>query len=144
MKRECFDCGHELRWRRRYTVDDPYVGRITVHGKYLHCPNCGSDEVPYETLKMVEEVRKELIERLLLIRIGSSVEFGRQYIHTKEAAAILELSYQAVAQSKVIRNCIYNLFIGGKRYWLKESVERYRDTGEGRFPLIMQNHTASS
>ena len=93
---------------------------------------------------MVEEVRKELIERLLLIRIGSSVEFGRQYIHTKEAAAILELSYQAVAQSKVIRNCIYNLFIGGKRYWLKESVERYRDTGEGRFPLIMQNHTASS
>ena len=60
MKRECFDCGHELRWRRRYTVDDPFVGRITVHGKYLHCPNCGSDEVPYETLKLVEEVRKRV------------------------------------------------------------------------------------
>ena len=125
-------------------MDDPYVGRITVHGKYLHCPNCGSDEVPYETLKMVEDVRKELIERLLLIRIGSSVEFDRQYIRTKEAAAILELSYQAVAQSKVIRNCIYNLSIGGKRYWLKESVERFRNTGEGRFPLIMKNDDASS
>ena len=144
MKEECFDCGHELRRRRRYTVDDPYVGRITVHGKFLHCPNCGSDEVPNETMKLVDEVRKELIERLLLIRIGSSVEFERQYIRTKEAAAILELSYQAVAQSKVIRNCIYNLFIGGKRYWLKESVERFRDTGEGRFPLFMQNDTASS
>ena len=136
MKEKCFDCGHELRWRHRYTVVDPYVGRITVHGKYFHCPNCGSDEVPYETLKMVEEVRKEKSEWLLWIRVGSPAEFDRQYISTKEAAAILGASCQTVAHSTVLRYAIYNLSIYGIRYWLKESVERFRDTGEGRFSLI--------
>ena len=144
MKRECFDCGHELRWRRRYTVDDPYVGRITVHGKYLHCPNCGSDEVPYETLKLVEEVRKKKSEWLQWIRVGSPAEFDKQYIRTKEAAAILELSYQTVAKSKNIRYAIYNLSIYGICYWLKESVERYRDTGNGWFPLIEPQDDATA
>ncbi|MBR5078035.1 MAG: hypothetical protein IKX30_04775 [Victivallales bacterium] len=144
MKEKCFDCGHELRWRHRYTVDDSYVGKITVHGKYLHCPNCGSDEVPYETLKMVENVRKDRAVKLLWIRAESPVEFEKQYVRSKEAAAILGVTCQTIAQSKAIRKYIINLSIGGIRYWLKESVERYRETGNGWFPLIVQNDHASS
>ena len=144
MKEKCFDCAHELKWQRRYTVDDPYVGRITVPGKYLHCPNCGSDEVPYETLKMVENVRKDRAVKLLWIRAESPVEFEKQYVRSKEAAAILGITCQTIAQSKAIRKYIFNLSIGGIRYWLKESVERYRETGNGWFPLIVQNDHASS
>ena len=133
---KCCDCGKEMLKRRGYSEKDDDVGLIKTDGEYWECPECGCQLVPSETLQVVDDIRKDRTDRLLWMRAGSPDEFNRQYISTKEAATILGLSYQTGAKSEILRYAIYNLSIYGIRYWLKESVERYRDTGNGWFPLI--------
>ena len=86
MKNECFDCGRAMERRTRYTVDDPYVGRITVKGEYWHCPECGEDEVPYATLKAVEDERRRIVDDLLWKSLTGTEEFDRDFMLTHELA----------------------------------------------------------
>ena len=57
MNDECYECGHELELRSGYKLDDSNIGLIETDGEYWHCPNCGADEVPYETMCKVDEAR---------------------------------------------------------------------------------------
>ena len=113
---KCCDCGKEMLKREGYSEMDENVGLIKTDGEYWECPECGCQLVPGETLQIVDDIRKDRTDRLLWIRAGSPDEFNKQYIRTKEAAAILELSYQTVAKSKNIRYAIYNLSIYGICY----------------------------
>ena len=137
-KEECFECGHELEHRYGYCVYDPNVGLIQTDGEYWHCPACGQDEVPYETMKAVSAERKRLVDVMLWADIHSSADFNEKYIQPNEMTKILGISRQAIDQSKTLGNLIYNVTLKGVRYWLKASVERYKETGDGRFPLIPQ------
>ncbi len=137
MKNECFDCGLPMQRRTRYTVDDPYVGQITVEGEYWHCSKCGVDEVPYATLKAVEDERKRIADEMLWKSLKGTEEFDKDFMLTHELAEFLGITRQAVAQSKVIADSIFNITIKGCRYWLRKSAELYRDKGDGWFPLSM-------
>ena len=144
MKNECFDCGRAMERRTRYTVDDPYVGRITVKGEYWHCPECGEDEVPYATLKAVEDERRRIADDLLWKSLTGTEEFDRDFMLTHELAEFLGITRQAVTQSKVIADSIFNITIKGCRYWLRKSAELYRDTGDGWFPLVATADASAS
>ena len=141
---KCCDCGKEMLKREGYSEMDENVGLIKTDGEYWECPECGCQLVSGETLQIVDDIRKDRTDRLLWIRAGSPDEFNKQYIRTKEAAAILELSCQILAKAFLLKNLIYNVTVGGVRYWLKESVERYRDTGDGRFPLTESQDDATA
>lgn len=135
-KEECFECGHELEHRYGYCVDDPNVGLIQTDGEYWHCPACGQDEVPYETMKAVSAERKRLVDVMLWADIHNSADFNEKYIQPNETSKALGISRQAIDQSKTLGNLIYNITLKGVRYWLRESVELYKKTGDGRFPLF--------
>ena len=136
MNDECFECGHALERKTGYSIEDPYVGYIETAGEYWHCPKCGANEVPYETMQAVSLRRKKLLQEYLWEDIADADDFNEKYMQTHELAALLGVSRQAICKSKTIVNLIYNIIIKGVRYWLRESAEKFKLTGDGRFPLV--------
>ncbi len=135
MKDKCFDCGHELEFRSNFTLDDPVVGLIKTDGEYYHCPNCGTDEVPYETMCKVDDARKARIQELLWADIHSGNDFDRKFMPVHELAELLGVTRQAIDKSRTIGNLIYNTTVMGIRYWMRKSAEKFKATGDGRIPL---------
>ena len=136
MNDKCFDCGHELELRANYTLDDPVVGLIETDGEYCHCPNCGADEVPYETMCKVDDARKARIQELLWADIHSGNDFDRKFMPVHELAELLGVTRQAIDKSRTIGNLIYNTTVMGIRYWMRESAKKFKATGDGRIPLV--------
>ena len=136
MSNECFDCGHALEKKIGYSIEDPYVGRIETDGEYWHCPNCGTNEIPYETMQAVSLRRNKIIQEYLWTNIADADEFNEKYMQTHELAVLLGVSRQAICKSKIIVNLIYNVMIKGVRFWLRESAEKFKQNGDGRFPLV--------
>lgn len=135
---KCCDCGHEMLKMSNYSEMDQNVGLIKTHGEYWQCsnPECGCRFVPDATAQEVDSIKKERTDSLLWSLAGGPEEFGRRFIRVKETAAILGVSRQAVEKSVLLKALTYNIVVAGIRYWLRESVERYKETGNGRFPLL--------
>lgn len=136
MNDKCFDCGHELEIRSNYKLDDPIVGLIETDGEYCHCPNCGTDEVPYETMCKVDDARKARIQELLWSDIRSGNDFDRKFMPVHELAELLGVTRQAIDKSHTLGNLIYNTTIMGIRYWMRESAIKFKATGDGRIRLV--------
>ena len=136
MNDECYECGHELELRSGYKLDDSNIGLIETDGKYWHCPNCGADEEPCETMCKVDDARKQRIQELLWadIRLGS--DFDRKFMSVHELAELLGVTRQAINKSRTIGNLIYNTTVMDIRYWMRESAIKFKATGDGRIPLI--------
>ena len=133
---KCCDCGKEMLKRNGYSEMDENVGVIKTDGEYWECPECGCQLVSGETLQKVDDLRKERTDKLLWACADSPSEFSRLFIRVKEVAEIMGISRQAVEKSVFLKDLVYNITVAGVRYWLKESVERYKETGNGRFPLV--------
>ena len=133
---KCCDCGKEMLKRNGYSEMDETVGVIKTDGEYWECPECGCQLVSGETLQKVDDLRKERTDKLLWACADSPSEFSRLFIRVKEVAEIMGISRQAVEKSVFLKDLVYNITVAGVRYWLKESVERYKETGNGRFPLV--------
>ena len=133
---KCCDCGKEMLKRNGYSEMDENVGVIKTDGEYWECPECGCQLVSGETLQKVDDLRKERTDKLLWACADSPSEFSRLFIRVKEVAEIMGISRQAVEKSVFLKDLVYNITVAGVRYWLKESVERYKKTGNGRFPLV--------
>ena len=136
MNDECYECGHELELRSDYKIDDSNIGLIETDGEYWHCPNCGADEVPCETMCKVDDARKQRIQELLWADIRSGSDFDRKFMPVHELAELLGVTRQAIDKSRTIGNLIYNTTVMGIRYWMRESAEKFNATGDGRIPLI--------
>ena len=132
----CCDCGKDMLKRKGYSEMDENVGFIKTDGEYWECPECGCQLVSGETLQKVDDIRKERTDKLLWACADSPSEFSRLFIRVKEVAEIMGISRQAVEKSVFLKDLVYNITVAGVRYWLKESVERYKETGNGRFPLV--------
>ena len=136
MNDECYECGHALELRSGYKLDDSNIGLIETDGEYWHCPNCGADEVPYETMCKVDDVRKQRIQELLWTDIRSGNDFDRKFMPVHELAELLGVTRQAIDKSRTIGNLIYHTTVMGIRYWMRESAEKFKATGDGRIPLV--------
>ena len=136
MNDECYECGHELELRSDYKIDDSNIGLIETDDEYWHCPNCGADEVPCETMCKVDDAQKQRIQELLWADIRTGSDFDRKFMPAHELAKLLGVTRQAIDKSRTIENLIYNTTLMGIRYWMRESAEKFKATGDGRIPLI--------
>ncbi len=128
----CLDCGiSAVEYTGNLTLHNRTIGDFTVSdATYQECPRCGEQFFSPKTLDSIEATEKEIKEyRLSQYPIAA-------FIGATEAAEMLNISRQALHQHRRIRRgFIYSVRFGGKIAYLKESVELYRDTGDGRFIL---------
>ncbi|MGI6353768.1 MAG: YgiT-type zinc finger protein [Lentisphaerae bacterium] len=133
----CFTCGEKMTPRDTYIEHDEYVGIITIPNvKYFVCRRCGEESVSGEILQKIDEEYKRLLSELLWKRLGSIDAINHQYMTNRELVEKLGISRQAIAKNFLIKGRIFNIVLFGQRYYLRESVELFLRTGDGRFPLV--------
>ena len=136
---ECEECGGRVREvTGRLEFEDPYVGRIVLGtALFLKCGNCGQVLYPIETLRQIETERKDLIHQA----VSNFPE--RDFVTSSEAAEFLGVTRQALNKNRRIRRgFVYRLAKSDDcTLFLKQSLEQYKKTGDGRFPLFPVEHT---
>ena len=89
---------------------------------------CDEYLYPLETAKVLDKKRNEIMEGL--IRRYPIEDF----MTATEAAKSLDMSRQALHKNRRIRRgFIYQTKFYGKTVYLKKSVERFKEKGDGRF-----------
>ena len=138
----CEKCGGEVREvTERLEFEDPYVGQIILdRATFLRCDKCGQALYPIETLRQIERARE------ILIRQAVTNFPERDFVTSSEAAAILGVTRQALSKNRRIRRgFIYRVTKSDDCVlYLKQSVERYKKIGDGRFPLFPQEQVVDS
>lgn len=134
MSRKCAYCGAEAIWVID-SVDQYYksIGTITIENiRHLICvEKCGFKSFPVDEARKFDEAYKEILEaRLKLLPIG-------EWITSEETQRILGISRQKLnaPRGRIQRGFIYYTKIGKKKYYHHMSVDLYKTTGDGRFPL---------
>ena len=72
---------------------------------------------------------------MLLQRLHSLDEINHLYLQNRELVKKLGVTRQAIAKNVLLTQKIYNIVLFGQRYYLRESVDLFLQTGDGRFPL---------
>lgn len=113
-------------------LHDKILGTIEVHDtEYLECEGCGKKKYSAKTLRDIEAAEDKRLRELLLKRpLGD-------FILGQEVADILGCSRQAVHKHKRIRRgFIHFVKFNNQLQYLKESVFLFKETGDGRCPLV--------
>lgn len=132
---QCCHCGRQMRKKKGYTWNSEFYGRIILpDAEYWHC-SCGADEISHETHQTLEEITRQRCSELLLQRLHSLDEINHLYLQNKELVKKLGVTRQAIAKNVLLPQKIYNIILFGQRYYLRESVDLFLQTGDGRFPL---------
>jgi len=129
---KCHNCGGSYkRFKGPLRIQDPYVGSFEVGiPEYLKCVNCGEYLLPGRWAEEVDRARARKLEELLTARPL------REFITASEAARLLGISRQALHKNRRIRKgFIFHTRFGGGIVYLKKSVELFKETGDGRYPL---------
>jgi hypothetical protein len=129
---KCFKCDGSYQKRHgKFKFDDRYVGVIIVDGvDYFECQKCGDELLPAETAKLIENKRKELLERYL------EEQPIKEFLSAAETAASLNISRQALHKhQRIKKGFIYQTTLGGNKVYLKRSIDLYKERGDGRFPI---------
>jgi len=131
---KCYECGIGTYRKEvgRLDMVDECVGPYTVTDVLHHrCDHCGELLLPPETAKALETARTEIREGI--IRNRPLCEF----LSASETASALGISRQALHKHRRIRRgFIYQTSFGGNTVYLKSSVMLFKETGDGRFPLV--------
>lgn len=114
-----------------YEADYLYIGKFIVRNlELLKCDNCGDILLPIEAARKIDAEKERILCEFL-----QSLPL-RSFIPAKEAATSLGVSRQALHKhKKIARGLIYQTTFGGKRVYLRKSVELFKKKGDGRFPL---------
>ncbi len=132
----CLRCGGEYQMRRGTLVlRDKFIGDYEVHAvEYFKCEQCGRLLFPEQTARKIEQRKEEVKKQLISHRPI------REFITASEAADILGISRQALHKHRRIRRgFIYSIELGGRILYNLKSVLKFRECGDGRFPLIRQS-----
>lgn len=130
-------------------LQDEYMGELSIPAiDYLVCNRCGGYLFSPTTSRQIEKARDEKLDEVLRTRpIGA-------FVPSAEAAEMLGITRQALHKHRrVSRGFIFRILFRGRTLYLKESVELFRATGDGRFSLLpppsighyaSQKHTIST
>lgn len=134
----CYQCGgvYELK-SDSLGIFDFYVGKIEVRGiPYYQCRNCQDILYTEDMSLAIEKDRNKRIHELL-------IQFPlADFINSTQVSSMLGISRQALHKHRRIKHgFIYQTRFAGMTAYLKQSVLRFKRTGDGRFPL--QSHTYS-
>ncbi|MCA1793267.1 MAG: helix-turn-helix domain-containing protein [Desulfobacteraceae bacterium] len=116
-------------------LKDKILGDFVVPDTtWEQCDTCGHILYTPITMRAIEKTESDRKKQLLLKRpIGD-------FIPATEVAKILRCSRQAIHKHKRIRRgFIHFVMHNGSYQYLKESVELYNKTGDGRLPLVKPN-----
>lgn len=128
---KCNECqGNYVEKSGHYEMADPYVGTISVQGKYYECDKCGDILLTPEISEAIDLARDNLKQELLKKRpLGD-------FVSASETASFLGISRQALNKNRRIRHgFIFQTAIGGFTVYLRQSVILYKENGDGRFNL---------
>ncbi len=130
---KCGSCGAELvsvagPLRLSDGFVGPYVANVRDH---LECAVCGEILIPGEAAAVVDAARLRRLEELLLTRpLGD-------FVTASQAAEMLGVSRQALHKNRRVRNgFIFHVRFGENVLYLQQSVELFKELGDGRFPLF--------
>ncbi|MFC1873161.1 helix-turn-helix domain-containing protein [Chloroflexota bacterium] len=130
---DCLECGGTyLKSTGSYVHNDPYVGILSFRGIEFHqCDKCNDILLSEEMAQAIESKRSKRIQEIL---VGLPIS---NFLNVKETATILGISRQALHRNKRINHgFIFRTKFYGKTIYLKESVQLYRETNDGRFSLV--------
>ena len=129
---DCCECGSTyLETQGLLQIHDLFVGPVTIsHAHYYKCTNCQGLLYSVETAKAIDSARAERLEELLAARPI------RDFVSATEAASMLGISRQAFSKNRRIRRgFIFQTTVSGSIFYLRESVHRFKQAGDGRFLL---------
>lgn len=107
------------------------LGKVMVPNlRFLECDNCGERLIsPEEGDKATDFIEKE--EQKVINNFPID-----EFVSTKEAAEILEITKQAFSKNQRIRGgLIYSTKIGERKYFHRKSVEVFKEKNNGKFRL---------
>jgi hypothetical protein len=121
-------------------IDDLYVGLLKLESAdYYKCPDCKDRIYPLDTARAIENEREKITEEIL------QAQPLHAFLSAAETAIQLGISRQALHKNKRIRQgFIYRTSLGGLTVYLKKSVDRYREKGDGRFLLSELGYNRSN
>ena len=93
------------------------------------CSNCNEFVITKEIARLIENKTDEQRNKLI-----KALPFSK-FISTKKASKILSISRQAIHKNNYFKRIVYNSKIDNQLFFVKESVEKYKNTGDGRFNL---------
>lgn len=138
---DCLECGGTYTEKSGiYSLVDHYVGKIVVQGvSYYQCDKCEDILYSAEMAQAIElERSKRIHEMLNRFPIGD-------FIRAAETASILGISRQALHKnSRINHGFIYQTKFGPITLYLKQSVQQYKETGDGRLPLQSHRYSPST
>jgi len=132
MKRNCTSCGGWMdRNQGPLLLSDARLGMIAIpQATYWKCKSCGKMLYPIATARLIEEQSNRRRDEIVrLYPIG-------EFLNATDTAAVLGISRQALHKHRRISNgFIYQTTLSGKIVYLKQSVDLFKRTGDGRFSL---------
>ena len=129
---KCYECGKECSLSHgNLSMHDEYIGGYIVNDvDYSKCSKCHEHFFPSKTLRRIDKCRESALKELIFSHPLSD------FIEQSDAWKALGVSRQAFHKNVRIKNgFIYNVQLGKSRYYLKKSVEQFKQTGDGRFKL---------
>lgn len=134
----CLNCDGKYSGKNgTLTFDDNLIGQFFVFGvEWKECSSCNKKRFPISTVEKIEEAMDRRREELLM---GKPI---KAFINSAQAILLLKCTRQAFNKNKRIkRGFIYHVNRDGVKDYLRESVEQYKKTGDGRIALIQHQLT---
>ncbi len=129
----CNQCGGQYITKHgNLDLKDAYVGPFTIPAvEYVECEECGDLAYSPDTILEIEKARKVALGEML-----QSFPL-RDFVTATQAATILGISRQALHKHRRIRRgFIFKTQFADKTVYLMKSVELFKKTEDGRFPLV--------
>jgi hypothetical protein len=126
------ECGgkYQKKWGA-LEIQDPFIGPMKLEeADYEECERCKDRIFPLETARAIDKQREVLLHQII------KKQPLQDFVTAAEAASGLGITKQALHKNrKVRRGFIYHTTLGGMVFYLKQSVDLYREKGDGRFLL---------
>lgn len=137
---DCAHCGSKMKNRVGLVTRSKIVGVLDISGvEYDYCENCDDSLLSPKALGAVQaHVQKKEREAIDKLPIG-------EFVSSKEAADILDISKQALSKHKRIqRGFVYFSTIGQSKLYHKPSLMAFMASGDGRVSLNLDEHKQAS
>jgi len=138
----CYECGKKLVEKKSFHWKNERLGLFYLFkGKHWKCEKCAEVFIPLSTVMQIEEMEEKRTSELLCNLFTGINELDNIFLSNKELVAILGKTRQAISKNPRIKTLIYNFTLKGTTYYLRESVECFKATGDGRIKLAKEEES---
>lgn len=137
----CSHCNAEtIRKTADYLCESKIIGDVLVPlVEVERCSSCGAVQLANKEERRVAEYLERL-EKNAIISLPAD-----NLISAGQAAGILGVSKQAFSKNpKIKKGFVYFTYVGTKKVYFRSSVELFKTSGDGRFPITQWKSTVPS